>query len=171
MDSRSVIRPDTPIPAEMNSLRTPSMIYNHGGYYGPVDPRDCETPNGPCSSCHETLDAALTLCSLCEKRPSFLEPCPSCGNEASYMTHAKHGVPTVCPGCDDKICNRCWHGCRYMCALPVMERQLTNDKWEDAEWVMKEDPFLTELIVMRIGVHVYKVVRTEEGVARVHEIR
>jgi hypothetical protein len=33
----------------MENLRTPSYMYNHGGYYGPSDPVHCT--QGPCDTC------------------------------------------------------------------------------------------------------------------------
>ena len=137
-------RADTPRPTiEMDSLRSPSYIYNHGGYYAPSNPRLCNTPGGPCMACQQRIDeedAALALCALkhstekcCDGRPPFLEPCPSCGSEGTYVTHASQGLRT-CNGCEDKFCTSCLHGSRYCCryvlgvALPAptsADRQLT----------------------------------------------
>lgn len=52
-----------------------------------------------------------------------------------------------------------------------MERQLTLDKWEYAEAIMTENPDLKELVLMKINGHLYKIVRTEKGLVRVHEIQ
>lgn len=103
-------------------LRTPSVVYNHGGYYAPSDPRDCPTPGGPCSICLERQQEAEVAAALlaltvscCQDRPSFLEPCPSCNSTGTYVTHASKGLQT-CNGCDDKFCTKCYHGSRYCCA-------------------------------------------------------
>jgi hypothetical protein len=102
-------------------LRTPSYIYNHGGYYAPGDPRDCETPGGPCCYCQDRIDtdaAAAALLALskprCATRPAFMEPCPDCNG--SYMTHASCGL-TPCNGCPEKVCGSCFAGARYFCPL------------------------------------------------------
>lgn len=115
-------------------LRTPSYIYNHGGYYAPVDPRDCNMPNGPCSYCQERIDeeeadqeAAKTLLALaqsqpacCAERPGFLEPCPNCHAVGAYVTHTSRGIRT-CNGCGDKLCINCFFGARYYCPLRRQE--------------------------------------------------
>ena len=106
---------------ETIKLRTPSYMYNHGGYYAPGNPRLCNTPGGPCFHCQtriEEEDAAATLIALgacCEDRPPFLEPCPSCNSKGTYVTHASKGLRT-CNGCDDKFCTKCYYGSRYCCA-------------------------------------------------------
>ena len=101
----------------MDNLRTPSTVFNHGGYYAPGNPRECNTPGGPCSVCQSRIDdedAAAQLISLHSSRPPFLEPCPSCGIK-SYVSHASVGLRT-CNGCDEKFCTKCYHGSRYCCA-------------------------------------------------------
>lgn len=106
-------------------LRTPSYIYNHGGYYAPVDPRDCNTPGGPCSYCQERIDmeeAATALVLLaqggggCPSRAEFLEPCPECNLLGTFVTHASCGLRT-CNGCSDSVCTSCFDGARYHCPL------------------------------------------------------
>lgn len=124
---------------ETINLRSPSYAYNHGGYYAPADPRMCNTPGGPCGACQDRIDkedAALALIALkepcCETRPPFMEPCPSCGNKSSYVTHASKGMRT-CNGCEDNFCVKCYYGSRYCCAYvygrldvpEAAERQLT----------------------------------------------
>ena len=109
------------------NLRTPSYIYNHGGYYAPVNPRDCNTPGGPCSCCQDRIneeDAALAAAGAllalsqqppcCADRPAFLEPCPDCNG--TYVTHASRGFAT-CNGCPDKVCGNCFGEARYFCPL------------------------------------------------------
>lgn len=125
-------RPDTPRPT-MDNLRTPSYIYNHGGYYAPSDPKTCNLYGGPCSSCQERIEeqeAAETILLLakspksppcCADRPSFMEPCPDCNSVGTYVTHVSQGVKT-CNGCDDKVCLRCFEGARYYC--PLRKRDL-----------------------------------------------
>lgn len=121
----------------IDELRTPSYAYNHGGYYAPPNPRDCNTPGGPCGACQDRINqedaaAALVLLKCCENRPDFVEPCPSCGGKGSYITHASKGLRT-CNGCDDKFCVKCLFGSRYCCAYVYgkldapdpAERQLT----------------------------------------------
>lgn len=114
-------RPDTPRPDIMESLRTPSFIFNHGGYYAPGDPRDCNTPGGPCCYCQDRIDeeeAAEALVALsrappcCVDRPGFLEPCPYCSAVGSYVTHEPR-----CNGCPGKLCINCFFGARYYCPL------------------------------------------------------
>ena len=108
-------------------LRTPSYIYNHGGYYAPADPRHCNTPGGPCGNCQERIDteeAAQALLALansaprsppcCADRPIFLEPCPSCNS--TRVTHTSMGLPT-CNGCVEPVCTNCFDGARYFCPL------------------------------------------------------
>jgi hypothetical protein len=93
-------------------------MFNHGGYYAPGNPRECNTPGGPCTVCQSRIDdeeTAKQLLSLRSPRPPFLEPCPSCGIKTSYVSHASLGLRT-CNGCDDKFCTKCYHGSRYCCA-------------------------------------------------------
>lgn len=104
-------------------LRTPSYMYNHGGYYAPGDPRDCNTPGGPCCYCQDRIDQeaaaeALILLSktCCTGRADFMEPCPECNQPAPKMTHADVGL-TVCNGCSDNLCTNCFTGARYFCPL------------------------------------------------------
>ena len=106
-------------------LRTPSLDYNHGGYYAPSDPKDCTMPGGPCGFCQDRLDeldAAETLIALsrhpscCTDRPGFLEPCPQCNEDRFYVTHESRGVRR-CNGCPDKLCATCFDGARYYCPL------------------------------------------------------
>jgi hypothetical protein len=110
-------------------LRTPSYMYNHGGYYAPGDPRDCNTPGGPCSYCQARIDeedAAEALLLLaasappcCADRPAFLEPCPSCNTAGSYITHAERGI-ACCNGCSERLCSQCFTGARYYCPLLML---------------------------------------------------
>ena len=112
-------------------LRTPSFIFNHGGYYAPGDPRDCNTPGGPCCYCQERIDeedaqaAAEALVMLskapacCADRPGFLEPCPSCSAIGTYITHASRGL-ACCNGCDEQLCIACFSGARYYCPLRTL---------------------------------------------------
>jgi hypothetical protein len=117
----SVPRLDTPRPNLEMELRTPSYMFNHGGLYAPGNPRLCNTPGGPCSSCEERIeeeDTAITLLSLkdcCNTRPEFLEPCPMCGKVGSYVSHESKGLKT-CNGCEDMFCSECYYGSRYCCA-------------------------------------------------------
>ncbi len=119
-------RPGTPMPDTMIELRTPSFSFNHGGIYAPADPRDCDTPSGPCEYCQERIAAANTLVSLskapscCVDRPGFIEPCPECNSPASYVTHASKGMKT-CNGCKEPLCIRCFFGARYYCPLRKLE--------------------------------------------------
>ena len=130
MDSPSeTSRPDTPRPntdtMEIN-LRTPSYAFNHGGYYAPGNPRDCNTPGGPCSVCQDRIDemeaqaAAEALVKLsnecCASRAAFMEPCPDCNAPAAYVTHASRGI-ACCNGCVDALCSNCFSGARYFCPL------------------------------------------------------
>ncbi len=121
-------RPDTPRPDTMEpiiDLRTPSFMYNHGGYYAPGDPRDCNTPGGPCCYCQDRIDkeeAAEALIALsrappcCVDRPSFLEPCPGCQTVGTHVTHESRGLKP-CNGCPGKLCINCFFGARYYCPL------------------------------------------------------
>ncbi len=113
----------------MIDLRTPSFSFNHGGYYAPADPRDCDTPSGPCEYCQERIDtetAAATLVALsrapscCVDRPGFIEPCPECNSPGAYVTHASQGLKT-CNGCKEPLCIRCFFGARYYCPLRKLE--------------------------------------------------
>jgi hypothetical protein len=123
------LRPDTPIPSDITmeiNLRTPSFAYNHGGYYAPGNPRDCNTPGGPCSCCQDRIDqedmqvAAEALVKLsrecCASRPIFMEPCPDCNAPAFYVTHASQGI-ACCNGCEESLCANCLAGARYFCPL------------------------------------------------------
>jgi hypothetical protein len=114
-------------------LRTPSFIYNHGGYYAPGDPRDCNMPGGPCCYCQDRIDEedaaeALVLLSqtpaCCADRPGFLEPCPDCNAVGTYVTHESRGVRR-CNGCGDKLCINCFFGARYYCPLRAMQPPLS----------------------------------------------
>lgn len=105
------------------NLRTPSFAYNHGGYYAPGNPRDCNTPGGPCSVCQDRIDeedAAAALLALskecCADRPVFMEPCPECNAPGTYVTHASHGI-ACCNGCEETLCSNCLAGARYFCPL------------------------------------------------------
>jgi hypothetical protein len=96
-------------------------MFNHGGYYAPGNPRDCNTPGGPCCYCQDRIDeeeAAEALVALsrappcCVDRPGFLEPCPHCSAVGSYVTHEPR-----CNGCPGKLCINCFFGARYYCPL------------------------------------------------------
>jgi hypothetical protein len=137
-------RPDTPRPTmeAIINLRTPSILYNHGGYYAPGDPKTCSMPGGPCSNCQARIDEeeaaeALVLLSkapsCCSDRPAFLEPCPQCNATGSFVTHESQGK-TPCNGCPNPMCIKCFFGARYYCPLrkdsltapaDPLERQLT----------------------------------------------
>jgi hypothetical protein len=107
-------------------LRTPSYIFNHGGYYAPGNPRDCNTPGGPCEYCQDRIDAqdaadaadALVKLSreCCAARPVFMEPCPGCHTAAPRITHASRGF-RCCNGCSESLCSTCFEGARYFCPL------------------------------------------------------
>jgi hypothetical protein len=127
--SLGIPRPDTPIPSDIMeiNLRTPSFIYNHGGYYAPADPKDCNTPGGPCSYCQDRIDelsaakALVTISiSCCADRPDFMEPCPSCTMRAPRVTHADAGL-RCCNGCEETLCSNCYTGARYFCPLRRIE--------------------------------------------------
>lgn len=50
-----------------------------------------------------------------------------------------------------------------------LERQLTEDKWDDAERYMKKHPELRVMEVASVGIHVYVLVRFPSGrLMRVH---
>lgn len=146
-------RPDTPRPStptvlmEIN-LRTPSYLYNHGGYYAPQDPSLCEFPGGPCEYCQQRIDAT----------------CPSCDTEGTYVPHTQK----TCNGCEDKVCTQCSHGARYFCTavyplLPI-SRQCSTEKWELAEEYLHQNPKETQTIADTIpGKHMYVVRRTDTG--------
>jgi hypothetical protein len=109
------------------NLRTPSILFNHGGYYAPGNPRDCNTPGGPCSVCQERIeleDAAAMLVKLskecCASRPTFMEPCPDCSAPAAYVTHASQGIK-CCNGCEESLCSNCFGGARYYCPLRKLD--------------------------------------------------
>ena len=57
----------------MESLRTPSYIYNHGGYYGPADPRDCtDGPHeGPCETCSRKITSRPSSLNLTRELTAF----------------------------------------------------------------------------------------------------
>ena len=72
-------RPDTPRPTmePLIDLRTPSFFYNHGGYYAPGDPKTCNMPGGPCSTCQARIDeeeAAEALLALSKAAGLLLFP-------------------------------------------------------------------------------------------------
>lgn len=154
-------------------LRTPSFTYNHGGYYAPSDPELCNNPGGICGNCQDRIDA-YTLLSLkcCENRPDFLEPCPSCGNQESYVTHA---LP-ICNGCEDKICTMCYNGARYCCAIlyprpPPVSRQCSEEKWRVAEEFLQSNPLEMRAVAdCEPGRHLYVVIRTGMGDIERHHI-
>ncbi len=50
-----------------------------------------------------------------------------------------------------------------------IERQITLDKWEECELVMKEKPELKEMLVQAIPGHEYWLVRKGEKLVRVHK--
>jgi len=102
----------------MNNLRTPSVDYNHGGYYGPADPRNCSMPNGPCNVCLDLLEVAFTLVELSQS-----ETCPMCNTEGSYRPHP---TDLKCSSCDPKVCGACMHGCRYFCPLVRKRRTVKS---------------------------------------------
>lgn len=178
--SDQIDRPHTPFPEDIMeiNLRTPSILYNHGGYYAPGDPHMCNNPGGICENCQERIDemdAAEALAKLC--RPEFMEPCPSCGNQESYITHASQGLRT-CNGCEDKFCTNCYYGSRYCCTyvyLPSpphpLSRQCSEEKWRMAEDHLRTNPEETIAIAdHHPGRHIYRVVRTDTGeLVRQHE--
>jgi len=105
------------------NLRTPSFIYNHGGYYAPGDPHECNMPGGPCCYCQDRIDelaAADALVALskscCADRADFMEPCPSCSLRVPRVTHADAGL-RCCNGCEETLCSNCFEGARYFCPL------------------------------------------------------
>lgn len=113
-------------------------------------------------------------CPLCTDRPTFLEPCPSCGDEGTYRAHGDTGFPQ-CHGCDTKICTECAYGARYTCSYfrtkremppepPRLERQINEVYWEIAEDLLHRDPALQEVKVEHIpGKYIYIVRRDIEG--------
>ncbi len=113
-------------------------------------------------------------CSTCTDRPTFLEPCPACGGEGTYKTHASVGFE-ICHGCEDKFCTECAYGARYMCdyfrvlrdmppAPPKLERQINEVYWELAEDLLRREPALQEVKVEHIpGKYIYIVRRDPEG--------
>lgn len=117
-------------------------------------------------------------CETCNKqRAIFMEPCPACNETGTYVTHQSQGVD-VCRGCDVKICTNCFQGCRYTCKLaqaalflpvpPKLERQLTESKWEDGELALQTRPERTEMTVGLAQGHIYKVVRSNGKILRIH---
>ena len=104
-ENGSIQRMNPEMVGRMIDLRTPSVDYNHGGYYGPADPRDCTMPNGPCGVCSEMLEAAKTLVAFSQQRTC------KCGG-----TIVPHPDPQ-CNTCDAEVCMKCMHGCRYFCRL------------------------------------------------------
>jgi hypothetical protein len=159
------------------SLRTPSFAYNHGGYYAPGDPRECNNPGGTCEYCQLRIDEEEAIAGLrslanpgcCDDRAEFMEPCPSCGDKKSYISHASKGLRT-CNGCDDKFCTKCYHGSRYCCAyvyLPApsvpISRQCSEEKWVMAEDHLRMFPGETATLADYTPGHVYRVVRVASG--------
>ena len=50
-----------------------------------------------------------------------------------------------------------------------LERQITNDKWEQAEETLHENPCMFEILVYEIpGRDVFKLIRWETGFMRLH---
>ena len=140
----------------MINLRTPSLQYNHGGYYAPADPRQCSHPSGMCSTC----EARLQQC------------CPECGSEGTYKSHAAHGV-SACHGCEEKICSECAHGARYTCAyFQAKLREMdpmpplpppTEEEWQNAVRFMDSTPGCPLFEVSFTWSHVYLIVRLSTG--------
>jgi hypothetical protein len=119
----------------------------------------------------EAAAALLLLTPRCcaDKRPEFLEPCPFCGEQYSYVSHISQGLRT-CNGCEDKFCIKCRHGSRYCCAafLPApshpLSRQCSEDKWAAAEGVLRHHPEQSVAIAEHIpNRHVYAVLRHING--------
>lgn len=118
-------------------------------------------------------------CEMCNKeRAEFMEPCPSCNEMGTYVTHQSQGAD-VCHGCDEKICTNCFEGCRYTCKVaqknlislplpPKLERQLTESKWEYGERCLQNNCGQREITVGQCPGHIYKVVRRGEEILRVH---
>lgn len=116
----------------------------------------------------------MESCTVCDCRPDFLEPCPSCGTPGAYKTHSDTGFPQ-CHGCDPKICVECAYGARYTCDYfrmrntlptgpPKLERQINEAYWEMAEETIQRDPTLLEVKVEHYpGRYVYVVVREPDG--------
>ena len=116
-------------------------------------------------------------CSSCSERPDFLEPCPSCGGEGTYVPHETTGFPQ-CHGCEPTICTECAYGARYMCdyfrakrdmpaAPPKLERQINEVYWEIAEDILVMDTALEEVKVQHIpGKYIYVVQRDADGQIR-----
>jgi hypothetical protein len=97
-------------------LRTPSYQYNHGGYYGPADPRDCNMPNGPCGVCSDAIEAAKALVAMSQT-------CPMCKKQGVYKAHEDQGHPK-CVSCQPIVCSDCLYGCRYFC--PITKARLAQ---------------------------------------------
>jgi hypothetical protein len=133
-------RPDTPLPPDTMeiNLRTPSYAYNHGGYYAPSNPNDCNTPGGPCSVCQDRIDAQAAQAAQAAAEALVTlsrDPCPDC-NEP-YVTHESRGIRT-CNGCPDKVCSNCFDGARYFCPLrppsdPLVRQQALGVQSPKAE--------------------------------------
>lgn len=154
-------------------LRTPSYMFNHGGYYAPEDPSLCDFPGGPCEMCQERIDTdAATILANLYIRPA----CPSCHSRGTYISHASKGLRT-CNGCEDMFCTKCYHGSRYCCAYhtlpppPPVSRQCSTEKWQLAEEYLREHPEEFEAIAEIIpDQHIYLVRRTASGeFLRVHQ--
>jgi hypothetical protein len=109
-------RPETPVPNLFTMFVLRSSSLDHGGIYGPADPRTCESPNGPCEYCQDRISAAETLVALSR---SCAEVCPECNAIGSFVTHADKGY-RCCNGCQDRLCIRCFFGARYYCPLRKM---------------------------------------------------
>lgn len=104
---------------------------------------------------------------------SNMEECPSCG-EMEYASHSARGV-TGCNSCEEKVCSKCYYGCRYTCPVAIpqpvpLERQINMLKWECAEDYLRNNPDKQEVIVQYIPYdHLYKIVRDESGfLVRLH---
>jgi hypothetical protein len=120
-------------------------------------------------------------CQICSnERPSFLEPCPRCGNTTTFGSHQERGMD-VCHGCQEKFCTDCKFNCRYTCNFlraqygedympppPRLERQLTEYKWEIAEDFMRQNPELREHTIYRTQTDLYKVIRRNGYLIRKH---
>jgi len=51
----------------------------------------------------------------------------------------------------------------------TLERQITSNKWEEAEEHMKSNPHIAGMIVLEIpGKHIYKLVRRGNRLVRLH---
>ena len=100
--------------------------------------------------------------------------CPCCNTVGAYV---EHDNTARCNTCESRVCIKCFFGCRYMCPLvqaanppsTPIERQITLDKWEECETVMKQNTELKELLVLAIPGHEYWVVRKDGNLVRVHK--